>query len=193
MKHPKNLEIQQGWASLAARRWPNTKSRSEDESLSKCRSRLSSTRYIGRFPLRPTLLHTSDQRAMQARPKSYSRRNARSLPITRGNAGPTLRVLILEQHADSAAQIFRIHFPQIHAAHAHGALVGIVKAKQGDWSFCHPRKKGFAAAQSKTRPGTSGLKGSGDSGSDARTSNASGAYSFQPSGGLLPLAIWRVL
>ncbi len=38
-----------------------------------------------------------------------------------------------------------------------------------------------------------GAEGSGHSGSDARTSNAPGAYSFQPSGGLLPLAIWRVL
>ncbi len=28
---------------------------------------------------------------------------------------------------------------------------------------------------------------------NARAANAPGAYSFQPSGGLLPLAIWRVL
>ena len=42
-------------------------------------------------------------------------------------------------------------------------------------------------------PGDIGGKGSGHSGSDARASNAPGAYSFQPSGGLLPLAIWRVL
>jgi hypothetical protein len=33
----------------------------------------------------------------------------------------------------------------------------------------------------------------GDTRKVDQVSNAPGAYSFQPSGGLLPLAIWRVL
>ena len=67
-----------------------------------------------------------------------------------------------------------------------------VTAKQGDWWFCHPRKKGFAAAQSRPARGHRGLNGSGTA---IRTPeiHVPGAYSFQPSGGLLPLAIWRVL
>ena len=74
--------------------------------------------------------------------------------------------------------------------HSASVRSNVVGPEGAEYSF---KTDGFNVFASGRVLRSAGLKGSGHGGSDAGASNAPGAYSFQPSGGLLPLAIWRVL